>query len=77
MGYNSPMAMNEDCYKDDAAHEAGSPQDSAHDVSEGADLNEEMKDLSPEEKSVMLSHLRTLKDKRKKRSEDNKEVGKD
>jgi len=72
------MAMNEDCYKDDAPHAPGSPEDSAHDVvEEGADLQEELKDLSSEEKKEMLAHLRTLKDKRKLRSEDNREKGKD
>lgn len=64
--------------KDDAPHEAGSPEDSAHDVAEeGSSLEDEIKGLDDEEKKIMLQHLRTLKDKRKHRSEKNKDKGKD
>lgn len=63
--------------KDDAPHEPGSPEDSAHDIVEGASLEDEIKDLSSEERKDMLAHLRTLKDKRKHRSEDNKRKGMD
>lgn len=64
--------------KDDAPHEPGSPEDSAHDVvEEGSPLEDEIKDLSPDERKDMLAHLRTLKDKRKHRSEENKRKGMD
>jgi hypothetical protein len=64
--------------KDDEAHQPGSPQDSAHDVvEENSDLANEMKDLSPDERSAMLEHIRSLKDKRKLRSPANQEKGKD
>lgn len=64
--------------KDDAPHAPGSPEDSAHDVvEEGASLESEIKDLSPEERKDMLAHLRTLKDRRKQRSAENKKKGMD
>lgn len=64
--------------KDDAPHSPGSPEDSAHDVvEEGASLEEEIKTLNKEERSAMLQHLRTLKDKRNLRSKRNKEKGRD
>ena len=64
--------------KDDMPHEAGSPEDSAHDVvEEHSSLQEELADLTPEEQSEMLTHLRMLKDKRQLRSPENQEVGMD
>ena len=73
-----PMKMNEDCYKDDEPHAPGSAKDSAHDiVEEDSDLGEEIKDLSPDERGVMMTHLRSLKDKRKLRSPENREKGKE
>lgn len=87
MGYvevgGSPDSKNTKTYeesfgKDDAAHDPGSPEDSAHDVmEEDASLEDEIKDLDPEERAAMLSHLRTLKDRRKLRSQDNRGKGKD
>ena len=74
-GINSAISgMN----KDDAPHEAGSPEDSAHDVAEeDSSLEDELKDLHPEDRPLLLGHLRTLKDKRKHRSEQNKKIGKE
>ena len=64
--------------KDDQPHSPGSPEDSAHDVVElDHSIAEEMKDLSSEEKKEMLAHLRTLKDKNKHRSPENREAGAD
>lgn len=64
--------------KDDMPHEAGSPEDSAHDVvEEHSSLQEELADLTPEEQAEMLAHLRMLKDKRELRSPENKAVGAD
>ena len=64
--------------KDDMPHEAGSPEDSAHDVvEEHSSLQEELADLTPEEQSEMLTHLIMLKDKRQLRSPENQEVGMD
>lgn len=64
--------------KDDRPHPPGSAKDSAHDVAEeGASLKEEIKDLTDDEQKEMLRHLRTLKDKRKHRSEKNKDAGKE
>jgi hypothetical protein len=64
--------------KDDAPHHPESPEDSAHDVmEEGASLKDEIESLSPEERDDMLAHLRTLKDKRKHRSEENRKIGED
>lgn len=62
--------------KDDKPHPPGSPEDEAHDVVElDRSLREEMAELTPEEKSEMLRHLRTLKDKRKWRSAKNRLAG--
>ncbi len=65
-------------YKDDKAHPPGSPEDQAHDVIElDESLQAEMKDLSPNEKSDMLEHLRNYKkDPQKwKRSKKNIKAG--
>lgn len=62
--------------KDDKPHAPGSAKDSAHDVvEEGRSLEEELKDLSPEERDDMLAHLRTLKSKREHRSKENRKAG--
>jgi hypothetical protein len=64
--------------KDDKPHAPGSPEDSAHDVVElDHSIAEELKSLSSDEKKEMLAHLRTLKDKSKHRSSENREVGSD
>lgn len=64
--------------KDDAPHAPESPEDSAHDVvEEGSSLKDELESLSSEERAEMLRHLRTLKDKRKHRSEENRKIGED
>jgi hypothetical protein len=64
--------------KDDKPHHPNSPEDSAHDVvEEGSSLKEEIESLSPKDKSDMLSHIRTLKDKNKHRSEQNAQAGQD
>lgn len=72
------LPKSEEMDKDDMPHEAGSPEDSAHDVAEEhSSLQEELADLSPEEQAEMLAHLRMLKDKRQLRSPENQEVGMD
>lgn len=64
--------------KDDKPHPPESPEDSAHDVvEEGASLKDEIDSLSSQERDDMLTHLRTLKDKRKHRSETNAKAGED
>jgi hypothetical protein len=64
--------------KDDAPHEPGSPEDSAHDVvEEDKLLYEEIRSLDPEDRKDMLEHLRTLKDRSKLRSKVNAEFGKE
>jgi hypothetical protein len=64
--------------KDDAPHEPGSPEDSAHDVvEEGSSLKDEIESLSSEDRDDMLRHLRSLKDKKKHRSEENRKAGED
>ena len=79
----SPDSKNTKTYeesfeKDDKPHPPGSAEDSAHDVAElDHSIAEEMKGLSSEEKKDMLAHLRTLKDKKKHRSTENKEAGSD
>lgn len=70
------LPKSEEMYKDDMPHEAGSPEDSAHDVvEEHASLQEKIADLTPEERAEMLAHLRTLKDRRNLRSAKNQAVG--
>jgi hypothetical protein len=64
--------------KDDKPHAPSSPEDSAHDVvEEGSSLADEIKSLSSEDRDDMLRHLRSLKDKKNMRSEENRQAGKD
>lgn len=50
-----------DLSKDDKPHPPGSPKDSAHDVAEGARLEDEIKQHSGEGVKKMLKHLRAKK----------------
>lgn len=73
-----PNLPKSEMVKDDMPHEAGSPEDSAHDVvEEHSSLQDELADLTPEEQAEMLAHLRMLKDKRELRSPENQAVGAD
>lgn len=61
--------------KDDKPHPANSPEDKAHDIAEdGEKLPEALKEVRGDG-AEMLSHLRTLKDKSKHRSPENKKIG--
>jgi hypothetical protein len=61
--------------KDDKPHPPNSPEDKAHDVAEdGENLKEALKEIRGNGSEV-LSHLRTLKDKSKHRSPENKKAG--
>lgn len=74
-------AMNEArMKKDDAGHDPGSPEDSAHDVMEDhGDLQRELHGLDEDGKSVMLQHIRAYKKDPEgwKRSAKNKAKGKE
>lgn len=65
--------------KDDKPHPAGSPQDKAHDVvEEGQSLRSALRQTrgGSAGRSKLLAHLRTLKDRSKLRSPENRAVGK-
>jgi hypothetical protein len=59
--------------KDDKPHAPGTPEHAAHEVAEHkAPIASEVKHLDSGEKKEMFDHLRTLKDKSKHRSPENK-----
>jgi hypothetical protein len=63
--------------KDDMPHPANSPEDKAHDVKEEDESLKQALELlnTPEKRSKMLEHLRSLQDESDLRSPENQEVG--
>lgn len=66
-----------DLFKDDMPHPANSPEDKAHDVKEEDESLKQALELlnTPEKRSKMLEHLRSLQDESDLRSPENQEVG--
>lgn len=76
MAKEKKMEKSAELAKDNMPHAPNSPQDKAHDVvEEHQPVKQALAPLTPEQKSKMLTHLRTLKDKGALRSPANEAAG--